>query len=448
MKRSLIPILLAGVIFSALFRAAADTAADAQAQALKQAAPTKAGSHNSHPDAQWFPEAGLGLFIHWGLASVSATGDLSWGMLTNKPWKDATVTPNFYYAQAKRWKPDAMDFDRMLAEAKAAGFTYAVMVTKHHDGFTLWPSEFGDLGTKRTFGGRDFVKEFVAACRKHGVKVGLYYSPPDWWFDREYKSFSMRGPAVGMDHQPVKLPPRPKDHDAKRAELVRGQVRELLKNYGKIDLIWFDGGRGEIPTAEVRELQPGIVVNRRNGGGGDYGDTEGKLPEKRFSGWFETCETCWPSRKWSYAEGQGWDTAPEVIEELVRLRAWGGNLLANLGPKGDGSIPEPALSAWKEMAAWMAHSRESVIGARAGPWPAEINAPVTTRDGVAYVHFLPAFKGEVVWTNAPKAVEARLLRTKDAIPLKYDGGNLRLAVPESLRTTNVDVVKLNLTSQP
>ena len=142
------------------------------------------------------------------------------------------------------------------------------------------------------------------------------------------------------------------------------------------------------------------------------------------------------------------DTAPEVIEELVRLRAWVGKLLANLGPNGDGSIPEPALAALKEMAAWMAHSRESVIGTEAGPWPAEINAPVAKRDGVAYVHFLPAFKGEVVWTNAPQVVETRLLCTKDAILLRYEGCNLHLAVPDGLRTTNVDVVKLNLKSLP
>jgi len=96
------------------------------------------------------------------------------------------------------------------------------------------------------------------------------------------------------------------------------------------------------------------------------------------------------------------------------------------------------------MSAWMTHSGESVIGAKAGRWPEEVNAPVTTRAVVAYVHFLPDFKGEVVWTNAPKAVAARLLRTKDAIPLRYDGGNLRLVVPESMRTTNVDVVKLEL----
>lgn len=434
-------ILTSLLAFTAI--AAADQAADSQASALDQAS-QKPVSSNKHPDAQWFPDAGLGLFIHWGLASVGATGDLSWGMLANKPWKDKTVTPNTYYGWAKQWKPVRMDYDKMLGQAKAAGFTYAVMVTKHHDGFTLWPSKFGDIGTSQFLGGLDFVKEFTDACRKHGLRVGLYYSPPDWWFDREYKSFAMRGPALDMDHKPVQLPKRPADHDAKRKALVAGHVTELLKNYGKIDQIWFDGGHGEISNDEVRRLQPGIVVNRRNGGGGDYGDSEGKLPTKRFKGWFETCETCWPSNKWSYTEDAGWDTAPQVIEELVRLRAWGGNLLANLGPKGDGSVPEQALTAWTEMADWMKHSRESVIGAGPGPFPESVNAPVTTANGLAYVHFLPGFKDEVVWKDAPQPKKATLLRTGAAVTFVYQNGELRLNLPPDLRTNGVDVVKLEL----
>lgn len=433
------PILAALLVLTSISRA--DHAADAQAAILDQSS-QKPVSSNKHPDAQWFPDAGLGLFIHWGIASVGASGDISWGMLANKPWKDKTVTPNTYYSWIKQWNPDKVDYDTQLARAKAAGFTYAVMVTKHHDGFTLWPSAHGDLGTRQHLGGRDFLKEYVAACRKHGLKVGLYFSPPDWWFDRAYKSFALRGPALDMDHQPVKLPNRPADRDAKHKALVSGQVTELLSNYGKIDLIWFDGGKGEITNTEVRRLQPGIVINRRNGGGGDYGDSEGKLPEKRFKGWFETCETCWPAGKWSYTEDWGWDSAPETLEKLVRLRAWGGNLLANVGPKGDGSIPAQALTAWDEMAAWMNHSRESVIGAGPGPFPEAVNAPVTTRQGVAYVHFLPAFNGEVVWKNAPGYQKASLLRTGESIPIRYQNGELRLTLPPALRTTNVDVVKL------
>lgn len=434
------------------------SAAEQQAQALQQAGKQKAPWKNEHPEAQWFPDAGLGLFIHWGLASVKADGDLSWCMLANRPWADATMTPNDYYALAKKWEPSAMDYDKMMAAAKSAGFTYAVMVTKHHDGFTFWPSAFGDLGTKYQFGGRDFVKEFTAACRKHGLKVGLYYSPPDWWFDRKYKSFAYRGAPLDMDHKAIQLPPKPLDHDAKREELVRGQVTELLTNYGKIDLIWFDGGHGEIPNEEVRRLQPGIVINRRNRGPGDYGDSEGNLPGKRFTGWFETCATCWPAVKWSYSEKTGFDDAPTALAKLVLLRAWGGNLLANVGPKGDGSLPEPAVACWKEMSEWMAHSRESVIGAQAGPWPGPVNVPVTTRKGAAYLHFLPKFPesakavlcslppytDEAVWTNAPKPTRAILLRTNTPIPFQYENGTLRLSLPAHLRTQSVDVVKLEL----
>lgn len=448
----------------------ADDAAAGQAAALGQAKQVVA-SPNTHPDAQWFPEAGLGLFIHWGLASPRASGDLSWAMLANKPWRDQTITPNDYYATIRDWHPDRMNYDAMLAAAKAAGITYAVMVTKHHDGFTLWPSEAGDLGTKFSFGGRDFVKEFVDACRKHGMKVGLYYSPPDWWFDRAYRSFNYKGVvAFDMDHKPVKLPKKPADHDARRAALVRTHVTELLTRYGKIDLLWFDGGHGEIPNDEVRRLQPGIIINKRNGGRGDYGDSEVSLPAKRFTGWFETCATCWPSRKWSYAEEYGFDTAAFALTKLVLLRAWGGNLLANLGPKGDGSVPAEALACWQEMGLWMGHSRESVIGTRAGPWPEDANVPVTTRPGAAYLHFLPqlperyphtpaderkfALTREImpslpeptstaVWKNAPLPSSVVHLRTGRTVEHTYTGGILTVTLPKELRDTGtVEVLKV------
>jgi alpha-L-fucosidase len=454
----------------------ADDAASGQAAALGQAKQA-AGSPNKHPDAQWFPDAGLGLFIHWGVVSARASGDLSWAMLANKPWRDQTITPNGYYATIRDWKPEKMNYDAMLSAAKAAGFGYAVMVTKHHDGFTLWPSDAGDLGTKSTFGGRDFVREFTVACRKHGLKVGLYYSPPDWWFDREYKNFNYQGkPAFDMDHKPTVLPPWPAGHGKRRAELVRAQVTELLTRYGRIDLIWFDGGRGEIPNDEVRRLQPGIVVNKRNGGRGDYGDSEVTFPARRFNGWFETCATCWPSRKWAYTGEYGFDTAPVALTKLILLRAWGGNLLANLGPMGDGTIPPQALECWGDMGQWMSHSRESVIGTRGGPWPGDSNVPVTTRAGAAYLHFLPALPerypntpadetkyvliknilpslpepvATAVWTNAPRPQRVILLRTGQSIPFSYEDATLKVSLPADLRESNtVEVVKVEILTAP
>ncbi len=152
---------------------------------------TEMGRSNPHPKAQWFPNAGFGLFIHWGMAAVHGGIDLSWGMLANKPWKDdGTVTVNEYYELLKEWNPSKMDFDKIMKKAKAAGFKYAVFVTRHHDGFSFWPSEYGEIGTKYSFKGRDFVREYVDACRKHGIKVGFYYSPPDWYFDRYVRNWS------------------------------------------------------------------------------------------------------------------------------------------------------------------------------------------------------------------------------------------------------------------
>lgn len=446
--------------------AMADDAADGQARSLGQET-SRPLSTNTHPDAQWFPDAGLGLFIHWGINSVRASGDLSWNMLANKPWKDSTVTPNQYYATIKDWHADRMDYDALLGAAKAAGFTYAIMVTKHHDGFALWPSAHGELNSRTQFAGRDFVSEYVAACRKHGLKVGLYFSPPDWWFEREYKSFTMKGPALDMDHQPVATKKKPADFEPKRRAMIQGQVTELLTRYGRIDLIWFDGGGGEIPSSEVRRLQPGIVINRRNGGGGDYGDTEVTLPDKRFAGWFETCATCWPSRKWSYSEGHGFDTAAVTLTKLTLLRAWGGNLLANVGPKGNGEVPKQAIDCWSEMARWMAHSRESVIGAQGGHWPEQANVPMTTRPGVAYLHFLPKFPEiypgspvdnprrtrevlcnpppyttTAVWKDAPRPARVTLLRTGQDLPYTYADRTLTVSLPPDCRSGLVDVVKV------
>ena len=404
--------------------ASADQAADSQAAALGQSS-QKPVSSNKHPDAQWFPDAGLGLFIHWGLASVGATGDLSWGMLANKPWKDQTVTPNTYYGWARQWKPDKVDYDAQLAQAKAAGFTYAVMVTKHHDGFTLWPSDFGDLGTKQFLGGRDFVKEFIAACRKHGLKVGLYYSPPDWWFDREYKSFAMRGPALDMDHKPVTLPKKPADHDAKRKALVTGQVTELLSNYGKIDLIWFDGGNGEIPTAEVRRLQPGIVVNRRNGGGGDYGDSEGQTPRQALQRLVRDLRNLLAVQQVVLHRGRGAGTPPRRSSKNSSASAPGAETCSPTSARrATAACRSQPLAAWKEMADWMKHSRESVIGAGPGPFPESVNAPVTTGKGVAYVHFLPIVQGGCH------------LEKRTEISESDPAAHRRIRFPSTIRTTN------------
>lgn len=401
---------------------------------------------NTHPDAQWFPKAGLGLFIHLGIASVHGNADLSWSMLVNKSWDDREIPPYEYWKFADVWNPSKFKPARFVKQAKKAGFKYIVLTTKHHDGYTMWPSQYGELGVKQKLKGRDIVREFVDACHKNDMKVGLYFSPPDWYFDREYKNWDYSGKQFidAHHHKLSKIPEKPADHDKKRQEMVANQVRELLTNYGRIDLMWFDAGRGEISNAEIRRLQPGIVINRRNGERGDYGDSEGKLPQKRFRGWFETNDPCWPSRRWGYSVSDRMDTADDVIEKLVLLRAWGGNFLANVGPKPDGSMPEEAIKAWKEIGKWMKHSGESVYDVQGGSYPEKAEQPVTLKgDSIMYIHIFPDFHKMVFVRNvSSKPIKAVLLRTGKEVPFFYDDNILKLDVPPSERTRHVDTVKL------
>lgn len=447
-------ILLTGCLIAVLCipsAAQTDDVASAQHLILGQQASGSSSMEtrkNTHTDAQWFPDAGLGLFVHIGIAAVHGGIDLSWSMLADKSWEDGEITPVEYWALADRRNPRKFNADKWVKAAKEAGFKYIVMVTKHHDGYTMWPSRYSDFGVGQKLGGRDLVREFVDACRKHGVKVGLYYSPPDWHFDAGYRNFGRSGKMFyDINHNLVpSIPKMPEEHRRARLEMVRNQVTELLTDYGKIDILWFDGGKGEISNDEVRRLQPGIIVNRRNGEPGDFGDSEGVLPQKRFPGWFETNDPCWPSRWWGYSTSDRMDSADDVIEKLVIMRAWGGNYLANVGPKADGSMPEEALAAWKDMARWMKHSGESVFGTTGGPFPEKANQPVTIKgDSLMYLHAFPNMhKAITVQEVQGRPVRAVLLRTGEEIPFTYEDRTLKVQIPADRRTRSVDTVKIFL----
>lgn len=316
---------------------------------------------NAHPDAQWFPSAGLGLFVHFGISAVHAGVDLSWGMIAQKPWElsmgaDYAIFPAEYFALAKKFQPARYEPQSWLQAAADAGFQYAVLTTRHHDGFALWPSRFGSFHTGIYSGGVDLVQPFVAACRRCGLKVGLYYSPPDWYYNREYMSFhydtlrmdgdytQVSGVVYGVDHTPITLRPKPSGWDAAYKQYVRGQIQELLTQYGKIDLLWFDGGSDvwdAISVEEIRALQPGIVVNTRMHGQGDFETYECRMPEQKPDGWWEH-EDIWADGPWwGYMyQAADYKTAAWFVDRYRQVKAWGGNFLINVAPKADGSMPD------------------------------------------------------------------------------------------------------------
>jgi alpha-L-fucosidase len=413
-------------------------------------------THTTHPEAQWFAEAGLGLFVHWGLASVHGNIDLSWGMIHGMGGGEK-ITPEEYFRLAERFQPGKWDPDRMLEAAKRAGFRYAVLTAKHHEGFALWPSAHGEFNTGKHAGGRDLVRPFIEACRKHGLKAGLYYSPGDWYYSRRYMSFNYRSahcwqntglacrpevPDNDTRFQPVTLPERTPEWDRAYRDYQRGQIRELLTRYGKLDVLWFDMARpGIITPEEIRALQPAIVINNRMGGGtGDFLTPEGAFPKERPAGWWELC-TIWNSPYWGYVTRNDERYAPlgSILSTLAKARAWGGNVLFNVGPRPDGTMPQPYYDGTEQLAGWMRHSGESLFGIEPGGWPESSDVPVTVNGKTQYVHLLPGAKQARMKAAAAPA-SATLLRTGEKVPFSVRDGVLAVELPAAMQTDLVDTV--------
>ncbi|MFH1006348.1 MAG: alpha-L-fucosidase [Candidatus Latescibacterota bacterium] len=420
---------------------------------IAEEVPAIAPAHTTHPGAQWFENAGLGLFLHWGISSVHGGIDISWGMMANTPWDTDRenrnkVTPAEYFALAQDFNPEKYDPSKWLNAAKEAGFKYAVMTTRHHDGYAMWPSNFGSYGVKQHLGGRDLVKPFIQACRDAGLKAGIYYSPPDWYYHRKYMSFHYgsggdpRFPGrkhYGLNHEPIdELVREPEGFDAAYRAYARGQVVELLEGYGQLDVIFFDGGPAVISIDEIRSYQPSAVINPRMHGHGDYETPECSRPETRPKGWWERCDI-WNVGGWGYA-GEGYRPTSDILTILAETRAWGGNLLINCAPKSTGEMPDLYYDRLSELKAWLGHSGEAVFDTGGGPWPERSNIPVTVRGNTWYLHFTDATVQDACVTDVERPLEVNLLRTGEPVPFGYKERQLTVSLRQSMRTSLDDVV--------
>lgn len=433
---------------------------------------------NAAPNAQWYETAGLGMFIHWGISSVRAVGDLSWCMIKNTPYdaernNENKLTPEEYWKQADEFNPRKYDPDVWIKTARQAGFRYVVLTTRHHDGYALWPSEFGELSTRTHMGGRDLVQPFVEACRANDMKIGFYYSPGDWYRERHRRSFGYADAPLGLRHEPIELPEwnpasgmpqqewvtnQRKKKDEEEEPYVVGQMEELLTQYGDLDVLWYDGGSA-ITNERVRELQPDVLINDRGHGegSGDFSTFECRYEKlaaaQRPQRPFEFCTTTIDqydrnvtkylgAPSWGHIEGAHFRSLALMLEEFVLVSAWGGNYLLNFGPNREGELPVPALNTLAELAAWMKHSGESVQGTYGGPWPEHANVPITERDGISYLHLLPDFVdvAEMKAASDPKSI--RLMRTGDQLPGHVADGVLKVTVPREGRTELPDAVEV------
>jgi alpha-L-fucosidase len=438
------------------------------------------GERTRHPDAQWFPQAAFGLFMHWGPESAQGTGEPWTCMVTEGGAEKSGIgpvkkygfhPPSEFWDVAAKWNPDKYDPEKWMKAAKDAGFTYAVLTTKHHLGYPLWPSKVGDLGVGRNLGGRDLLKPYIEACRNNGIKVGLYYSGMDWRFERDYMNFSrIKGRFLNWHHEEVAaLPARPPDFWQKFKEFDETQGRELLTQYGRIDLWWPDGS-SPFNVAKIREMQPGIVINNRmSGWHGDYATPEGSFltqiqknePVLRAivaqGWWWESCNI-YNRGSWHYnPDSEEISEAGKLLWDLAKARAFGGNLLADIAPRPNGEMPDQFYVRCAELEAWMKHSRAAIFDIEGGGvYPTTCNVPVTIAGENWYLHSppkhwspgwgYPARIDSLNLQDIPRPAQVILLRTGETLPLDYaeTSRTLTVTIPMAKRTELVDVVRVVL----
>ncbi|TFH34384.1 MAG: alpha-L-fucosidase, partial [Bacteroidia bacterium] len=319
----------------------------------------------------WWREARFGMFIHWGLYSVPAG---EWDGETNHAeWirTTAQIPLETYDRFIGEFNPVNFNADEWVAIAADAGMKYIVITSKHHDGFCLFDSGYTDFDVMSTPFKRDIMSELSEACRKRGIEICWYHSIMDWHHP-DYlprRQWETDRPAEGADFN-------------RYIDYMKGQLAELLTNYGEIGVLWFDGEWESTWTHEmgqdlygyVRGLQENIIINNRVDKGragmqgltiegeykGDFGTPEQEIPAKGLPGidW-ESCMTM--NDHWGYnSYDNNWKSATDLIRKLSDIASKGGNFLLNVGPEPDGTFPDQSVMLLKEIGDWMDVYSESI----------------------------------------------------------------------------------------
>jgi alpha-L-fucosidase len=396
--------------------------------------PLNAADDNAGPDSQrieWWRDARFGLFIHWGPVSLQGT-EIGWSRGGERRGYGSTGTEvpvEVYDNLYKRFNPTNYNAEKWVAMAKAAGMKYVVFTSRHHDGFSMFDTKANDykITSAESPFRRDVVRELADACHKAGMPFGLYYSQPNWQHPDAFTS----------------------DRHSQYLAFLKTQVRELLSNYGKVDILWFDGlGKGAADydavavNKMIREIQPGILINNRNGLPEDFDTPEQVIGKFQNDRPWESCITI--CQQWAWKPNDNMKSLQQCLETLIRCAGGDGNLLFNVGPMPDGRIEPRQEARLREMGAWLGAYGQTIYGTRGGPWKPNASVASTRRGDTIFVHILK-WNGETfTLPNIPAKIVGASLLTGGKVDMKQTDEGIVLSVPASDQQPIDTLVKLKL----
>lgn len=377
---------------------------------------------------KWYCHDRYGMFIHWGLYSIPGRGE--WVRSVER------IPHEEYKKYMNEFKVEDYDPKEWARIAKKAGMKYAVLTAKHHDGFCLFDTQYTDFKSTNTPCKRDLVREFVDAFREEGIKVGLYFSIIDW----RHPDF----PHYKDMHHPMRdnkdYSNESRDFD-KYLDFMFHQVRELLTNYGKLDLMWFDFSYGEMKGEKwkaseliklIRGLQPDIIIDNRLEGSAEDAGSIRTLKPSPYSGDFASPEQMIPpacicdeagapipweacitlNNNWGYAaHDHHYKSSKLVIRTLVECVSKGGNLILNVGPDSKGRIPKEAVNILKDVGEWMKDNGDSIYGCTFSEFEKPEWGRFTQKGKHLYAHVMEEQVGAICLPHMAEKIQSmRLLR--------------------------------------
>ena len=345
-----------------------------------------------NPDFNNWKDARFGIFVHWSHISQQGV-EISWPLTGKVPMFPLSqdVPVEQYHSSAATFNPKKWDARALARTLRDAGAQYAVITAKHHDGYAMYDTKLSDFSIMHSPYGKDVVRQFTDAVRAEGMGVGIYFTLPDWHHP-DYPAFT----DADKPYHYFGGGPQPEPQQWQRyLDFLFGQVREVLSNYGKIDLIWFDGYWEH--TAEqwksvelgnmIRSLQPGIVINDRLPQNNDFDTPEQFIPPKPADRQWETCMTM--NTSWGYnKDDKEYKSATQLIHTLCEVAGRGGHFLLNVSPMGDGTLPPEHTKRLSAIGGWMSCNSEGIKGTSAGLEPYQFYGPTTQKGNTIYLHLL------------------------------------------------------------